>query len=181
MSFQDFSKVISAQQPDVDFDMQRDIFPQIQKLIADTFRATFHKIDPTRLQNSFELFGYDFMIDDDFRLYLIEVNTNPCLEVCCPLLARIIPEVLDNTFKIALDPFFPSPDLSHNRKFQLNELPQEVKFQLCFDEEIDGPELRKQFATSTKGSIPEERDEAIESDKEDELAADDGEDSADAY
>lgn len=46
-----------------------------------------------------QLFGYDFMIDEDFRLYLIEVNTNPCLEVCCPLLARIIPEVLDNCFK----------------------------------------------------------------------------------
>jgi hypothetical protein len=39
------------------------------------------------------------MLDEDFRLYLIEVNTNPCLEVCCPLLARIIPEVLDNSFK----------------------------------------------------------------------------------
>lgn len=39
------------------------------------------------------------MIDEDFRLYLIEVNTNPCLEVCCPLMARIIPEVLDNSFK----------------------------------------------------------------------------------
>lgn len=74
------------------------------------------------------------MIDENFRLYLIEVNTNPCLEVCCPLLARIIPEVLDNSFKIVLDPLFPSPDLSHNRKFQLNELPQEVKFQLVFDE-----------------------------------------------
>ena len=71
----------------------------------------------------FQLFGYDFMIDENFRLYLIEVNTNPCLEVCCPLLARIIPEVLDNSFKIVLDPLFPSPDLSHNRKFQLNELP----------------------------------------------------------
>ena len=83
--------------------------------------------------------------------------------------------------RIVLDPFFPSPDLSHNRKFQLNELPQEVKFQLVFDEDVDGADLRQQFATSIKGSIPEERDEAIESDKEDELAADDGEDSGDNY
>lgn len=99
MSFQDFTKVINAQQPDLDFDLIRDIFPQIQKLIADTFKAAFHKIDPARLQNTFELFGYDFMLDEDFRLYLIEVNTNPCLEMCCPLMARIIPEVLDNCFK----------------------------------------------------------------------------------
>jgi hypothetical protein len=58
------------------------------------------------VKNCFELFGYDFMIDEDFRVYLIEANTNPCLEVACPLQARIIPEVLDNTFRIALDPLF---------------------------------------------------------------------------
>ena len=46
------------------------------------------------------------MIDEDFRIYLIEVNTNPCLETSCPLLARIISEMLDNSFKIALDPLF---------------------------------------------------------------------------
>ena len=63
------------------------------------------------------------MLDEDFRLYLIEVNTNPCLEICCPLLARIIPELLDNTFKIVLDPLFPGPDQTHNRKAQVNQLP----------------------------------------------------------
>jgi len=40
------------------------------------------------------------MIDESFRLYLIEVNTNPCLELCCPLLSRIIPELLDNCFRL---------------------------------------------------------------------------------
>ena len=89
--------------------MYRDIVPQIKKLVTDTFRCALTKIDPARLRNSFEvssfklkmlqLFGYDFMIDENFRLYLIEVNTNPCLEVCCPLLSRIIPELLDNCFR----------------------------------------------------------------------------------
>ena len=115
------------------------------------------------------------MIDEDFRLYLIEVNTNPCLEVCCPLLARIIPELLDNSFKIVLDPLFPSPDLSHNRKFQLNELPQEVKYQLVFDELVDGEYIRANFHRGTQGLIREaaEVEEDIESDKENELAEDD--------
>jgi len=40
--------------------------------------------------NSFELFGYDFMIDDQFKVYLIEVNTNPCLETPCSLLSSLI-------------------------------------------------------------------------------------------
>ena len=49
--------------------------------------------------NTFEILGYDFMLDDNFKLVLIEVNTNPCLETESPLLARIIPELIDNTFK----------------------------------------------------------------------------------
>ena len=56
------------------------------------------------------------MLDADFRLYLIEVNTNPCLEMTSPLLARIIPEVLDNTFRIVLDPIFPQPESYISRK-----------------------------------------------------------------
>ena len=55
MSLQDFSKVISASQPELDFDFHRDIFPQIQKLIADTYKAAYHKIDPNRLQSCFEV------------------------------------------------------------------------------------------------------------------------------
>lgn len=40
-----------------------------------------------KISNQFELFGYDFMIDDDMNVYLIEVNTNPCLDTSpCPLL-----------------------------------------------------------------------------------------------
>mmetsp|Transcript_17510 Transcript_17510/g.16730 ORF Transcript_17510/g.16730 Transcript_17510/m.16730 type:complete len:157 (+) Transcript_17510:3427-3897(+) len=141
--------------------------------MRDTFRATYDKIDPMRLHNSFELFGYDFMLDEQFKIYLIEVNTNPCLEMSCPLLARIIPEVLDNVFRIVLDPVYPSPDLSSNRKYSMNEIPQELKFELVFDEKLDGPEIEgiKQNCQSELGLIKEE----IESDKEDDLAEDEEE------
>lgn len=83
----------------------------MERLVTDSFRAVYNKIDPSRLQNSFEIFGYDFMIDEDFKVYLIECNTNPSLEICCPLMARIIPELLDNSFRIALDPSYQPPYL----------------------------------------------------------------------
>jgi hypothetical protein len=51
------------------------------------------------------------MIDENFKVYLIEANTNPSLEICCPLLARIIPELLDNSFRIAIDPLFQPPTI----------------------------------------------------------------------
>ena len=48
-------------------------------------------IDPEKKGHNFELFGLDFMIDEDFHPWLIEINNNPCLETSCPLLADIIP------------------------------------------------------------------------------------------
>ena len=39
------------------------------------------------------------MIDEDFKIYLIEVNTNPCLEISSTLLARLIPNMIENAIK----------------------------------------------------------------------------------
>lgn len=36
--------------------------------------------------NGFELLGFDFMLDSNLKLDLIEVNTNPCLDTPCMLL-----------------------------------------------------------------------------------------------
>jgi len=62
--------------------------------------------------NEFEIFGYDFMIDEDLKVYLIEVNTNPCIETTqCPLMQRLITQLLDQTFKITTDPFLQPANL----------------------------------------------------------------------
>jgi len=42
----------------------------------------------------FEIFGYDFMIDSQAKVWLIEINTNPCLEESSPLLHKLIPRML---------------------------------------------------------------------------------------
>jgi tubulin polyglutamylase TTLL1 len=41
----------------------------------------------------------DFMIDEEFKPWLIEINTNPCLELSSPLLARLIPSIIDQTMR----------------------------------------------------------------------------------
>jgi D-alanine-D-alanine ligase-like ATP-grasp enzyme len=66
----------------------------IQELAADAMKATHLVLDAKHREFSFEVFGLDFMIDENFDTWLIEVNTNPCLELCCPLLARLIPSML---------------------------------------------------------------------------------------
>lgn len=45
----------------------------------------------------------DFMIDEEFHLWLIEVNTNPAItHDCSKVLNRLIPKMLDNVFAIAV-------------------------------------------------------------------------------
>ena len=67
---------------------------------------------------------------------MIEVNTNPCLDVCCPLLARVIPAVLEATMRVAVDPLCPPVEgfLTGTRKYVGgNEVSGEIKYELVWD------------------------------------------------
>jgi len=55
----------------------------------------------------FEIFGYDFILDEAAKPWLIEVNTNPCLEESSGLLKQFIPRMLDDAFSLTLDRLFP--------------------------------------------------------------------------
>ena len=54
----------------------------------------------------FQIFGYDFMIDETGHPWLIEVNTNPSLEESSKLLCKLIPRMLDDAFKLTIDNLF---------------------------------------------------------------------------
>jgi tubulin--tyrosine ligase/tubulin polyglutamylase TTLL9 len=57
------------------------------------------------------------MIDNQGNMWLIEVNTNPCLEESSPLLGKLIPRMLsifllsltseDDAFRLTVDKIFP--------------------------------------------------------------------------
>mmetsp|Transcript_3660 Transcript_3660/g.3595 ORF Transcript_3660/g.3595 Transcript_3660/m.3595 type:complete len:84 (-) Transcript_3660:26-277(-) len=76
--------------------------------------------------------GFDFMLDEELNLSLIEVNTNPCLETnSCMLLQRLIPSVLDQTMKVAVDPFLRGSEQQYimNQEVCLNEMKYELVFE----------------------------------------------------
>lgn len=70
LSYADFQKHLDHYHPGTSF--QKDIYPSIKRIVTDTMIATFDKIDIHRRLNSFEIFGYDFMIDDKMKVWLIE-------------------------------------------------------------------------------------------------------------
>lgn len=68
----------------------------------------------------FELFGYDFIIDGDLNPWLIEVNTNPCLEESSKLLEKYIPRMVNDMLKLTVDLAFPP------RRGQAPYVPREI-------------------------------------------------------
>ncbi len=57
------------------------------------------KINPENRKYCMEIFGYDFILDEEINPWLIEVNTNPCIEESSPLLEMLLPRMLGK-FKI---------------------------------------------------------------------------------
>lgn len=49
-------------------------------------RTVASKINKLSRKFCMEIFGLDFFLDELFNIYLIEVNTNPCIEESSPLL-----------------------------------------------------------------------------------------------
>ena len=49
-------------------------------LVVKSVDSVRTKINPDNRKGCFDLLGFDFMIDADFTVWLIECNTNPCIE-----------------------------------------------------------------------------------------------------
>lgn len=134
MSYSDFQRYLDNHHPQKP-NFLNEVLPQIRKIVKDTIQAVFLKIDTNKRAHCFEIFGYDFLLDYSLKPWLLEVNTNPCLELSSPHLARIIPAMLDNSFRIVLDSLFPEPQ---NSKKACTDCLPENKYELIFHSYIDG-------------------------------------------
>lgn len=70
----------------------------MKEIVKTTIQSASDKLGLCTRSFQYELFGYDFMIDNSFGLWLIEINTNPCLEESSPLLGKLIPRLLSYIF-----------------------------------------------------------------------------------
>lgn len=85
-------------------------------------------MNPNKRKHCFELFGYDFLIDEDFRVWLIEVNTNPYFGVPNEYIADLLPKMIDDMTKIVVDPIYPP-------KASFGDSTRENLFELLYSED----------------------------------------------
>eukprot|EP01016_Furgasonia_blochmanni_P053378 TRINITY_DN8619_c0_g1_i1.p2 TRINITY_DN8619_c0_g1~~TRINITY_DN8619_c0_g1_i1.p2 ORF type:complete len:219 (+),score=32.97 TRINITY_DN8619_c0_g1_i1:174-830(+) len=87
-------------------DLRGEIVPKIKEYIFLAISSVRKKLNQDNRKFCIEIFGFDFMIDANKKLWLIEVNTNPCLAESSPTLEQLIPRMIHDAFKLTIDPIF---------------------------------------------------------------------------
>jgi hypothetical protein len=104
MSYQDFKNfMVSENIPLEKFD---DMINQMKLLVKISFKSVGNKLLKTMPILCFEIFGYDFILDKDFKLWILEINNNPGLGISSPLIEKLIPRMIDDAFRLTIDKVF---------------------------------------------------------------------------
>ncbi|EPY39442.1 tubulin---tyrosine ligase [Angomonas deanei] len=88
-----------------DVTVHNHIMPQIHYIVKETICAARPHLpvepcvpSPTQC---FQVFGYDFLIDEDLKVWLLEINGAPGGA------DRIVPRIMKDTIELCVSPFFP--------------------------------------------------------------------------
>ena len=101
ISFKDFEISVNNE-----INVKKDLIPKLKEIIIYTMKCAKNKINKRDRRLCFEIFGYDFMFDIEYKPYLLEINTNPGLEISSPLIEMLIPRLIDDAFKLTIDKVF---------------------------------------------------------------------------
>lgn len=73
--------------------------PEFKSRAVLAFKACSESVAKESFEVGFELLGFDFMVDEKLNVFLIEVNTNPCLSTLSEPQGVLINKLLADTFR----------------------------------------------------------------------------------
>ena len=78
----------------------------MKNLTKITFKSVGEKLMKMSPVLCFEIFGYDFILDNDFKPWILEINNNPGLGISSPVILKLVPRMLDDAFRLTIDKIF---------------------------------------------------------------------------
>ena len=118
ISFTDFECSLNNK-----INVKKDLLPKVKEIIIHSMKSVCCRINKLERKICFEIFGYDFMFDENYNPFLLEINTNPGLEISSPLIEMLIPRMIDDAFKLTIDKVFL---LNKNNLDKMKENPYKV-------------------------------------------------------
>ena len=104
--FYEFQKFIDKKYPEKNYKIKINLYSQIKEIVSISMKSVKDQINKNNNTFQFEIFGYDFMLDENFNLFLIEINDNPGLEESSPWIEKIVPRMLDDALRLTIDKLF---------------------------------------------------------------------------
>ncbi len=104
ISYNEFKNFLK--EDNISLDIFSKIINKMKFLVKLSFKAVGEKLIKTPNVLSFELFGYDFIIDNEYNPWILEINNNPGLSISSPVIEKIIPRMIDDAFRLTIDKIF---------------------------------------------------------------------------
>ncbi|CAH8453073.1 unnamed protein product [Schistosoma curassoni] len=76
---------------------------KIQRIIHHVFTTVKNRL--AAKIGFFELLGLDFMLDENMKVWLLEINSNPALQTHCDVLKEVVPVVVKDALHISIECF----------------------------------------------------------------------------
>ena len=126
ISYNDFKKYMKEK--NIPIENFNNMINQMKYLVEISFKSVGKKLIKTSPVLCFEIFGYDFIIDNDFKPWILEINNNPGLCISSPVIKKLVPRMLDDAFRLTIDKIFEtrySPEVidsdgNYKSKYQLD-------------------------------------------------------------
>ena len=116
LSFEAFQEYLDETFPTLQLNVYEHFVKRMKDIVIDVFLAAKDEFNKNGREHASELFGFDFMIDEDFRVWLIECNTNPYFGIPNKFIADLLPRMFSELLEITVDTVYPP-----KRKYPLPE------------------------------------------------------------
>lgn len=73
IGYETLQEFLDETYPDLGVDVYKHFIPRIKDIILDTIFSIQADLKACKRKNSFEFFGYDFLIDEDFRVKIFDI------------------------------------------------------------------------------------------------------------
>ena len=104
MSYSDFRAFM--QEENLPIENFHKMIEQMKYLVKISFKSVGNKLLRITPVLCFEIFGYDFILDNEFRPWILEINNNPGLGISSPVIEKLVPRMLDDALRLTIDKVF---------------------------------------------------------------------------